>query len=91
MDSQALYKEKGAVARVELTCILQAIYIAGSPFINQPWGADSYSVRLNFVMVVNTEVVGNHLHRDAGDVGIDAFRVSIPDLQGWKSCRITTG
>ncbi len=23
----------------------QALYIAGSPFINQPWGADSYSVR----------------------------------------------
>lgn len=24
---------------------IKAIYIAGSPFINQPWGADSYSVR----------------------------------------------
>ena len=23
---------------------IKAIYIAGSPFINQPWGADSYSV-----------------------------------------------
>lgn len=23
----------------------QAIYIAGSPFINLPWGVDSYSVR----------------------------------------------
>ena len=29
---------------------IRGIYLAGSPFINQPWTADSYSVRISIVI-----------------------------------------
>ncbi|KAH8912430.1 hypothetical protein BR93DRAFT_922389, partial [Coniochaeta sp. PMI_546] len=36
---------------------VKAIYIAGSIFINQPWGADSYSVSIPSLSVPNCRLL----------------------------------
>ncbi|KAK3321725.1 hypothetical protein B0H66DRAFT_513919 [Apodospora peruviana] len=69
---------------------IKALYIAGSPFINQPWGADSYSpldltlLDRHFGSIQTWQAAIDEIHRRNISVVMDNTMATMGDLIGFK-------
>ncbi|KAK3936421.1 hypothetical protein QBC46DRAFT_357497 [Diplogelasinospora grovesii] len=69
---------------------IKAIYIAGSPFINQPWGSDSYSpldmtlLDFHFGDVAEWQAAVDEIHKRGMYVILDHTMATMGDLIGFK-------
>ncbi|OCK84430.1 glycosyltransferase family 5 protein [Lepidopterella palustris CBS 459.81] len=75
---------------------IKAIYIAGSPFINQPWQADSYSptdfslLDPHFGTIENWRTVIDEIHKRGMYVVLDNTMSTMSDLIGFSGYLNTT-
>ncbi|KAK0712424.1 alpha-1,3-glucan synthase-like protein [Lasiosphaeria miniovina] len=69
---------------------IKALYIAGSPFINQPWGADSYSpldltlLDKHFGSILTWQTAIDEIHKRGMYVVMDNTMATMGDLIGFE-------
>ncbi|KAK0625064.1 hypothetical protein B0T17DRAFT_617200 [Bombardia bombarda] len=69
---------------------IKAIYIAGSPFINQPWGADSYSpidltlLDMHYGDIETWQTAVDEIHKRGMYVVMDNTMATMSDLIGFE-------
>ncbi|ORY54718.1 alpha-1,3-glucan synthase [Pseudomassariella vexata] len=70
---------------------IKAIYVAGSPFINQPWGADSYSpldltlLDMHFGNITQWRAAVTEIHRRGMYIILDNTLATMGDLIGFEN------